>query len=153
MTTTAVPVQSPTVECWPLASRMPVLCATLHAPRSGRMHVRVQLAAWGLDAMQDVAETIASELITNAVQASTDDDGDPLLIDNRLAGLQLSVFTDGTRLLIRVWDRAPGVPVRREPEIAEEGGRGLLLVDRISSEWGWEPVGPGKVVWALLEAA
>jgi hypothetical protein len=43
--------------------------------------------------------------------------------------------------------------VPRHPEQSEEHGRGLQMVDRLSRDWGWNPV-PGmraKLVWALLD--
>lgn len=34
---------------------------------------------------------------------------------------------------------------------AEEGGKGLQMVDALSDVWGWSPVaGRGKAVWAIL---
>jgi hypothetical protein len=33
-----------------------------------------------------------------------------------------------------------------------ESGRGLVIVDALSSRWGWYPEGAGKVVWAAIEA-
>ena len=54
------------------------------------------------------------------------------------------------RLLVEVWDQAPGIPVLREAAGDEESGRGLILVNAISEKWGWNPAEgqPGKVVWA-----
>jgi hypothetical protein len=44
-------------------------------------------------------------------------------------------------------------PVRMTPDLAADGGRGLMLVEAISAQWDWYPVpgGQGKVVWALGE--
>jgi len=40
-----------------------------------------------------------------------------------------------------------------QPNLADEGGRGLMLVDALTERWGWNlpPSGRGKVVWALIE--
>ena len=39
------------------------------------------------------------------------------------------------------------------PGLADEGGRGLMLVDALTKRWGWNlpPSGRGKIVWALVE--
>ena len=59
---------------------------------------------------------------------------------------------DGQRILIQVWDGCDLKPERQEPALATESGRGLLLVEAISSHWGCYPrqQNGGKIVWALL---
>jgi hypothetical protein len=55
-----------------------------------------------------------------------------------------------------VEDGAPRPPVRADADLQDEAGRGLLLVETMSSRRGWYPAGElgGKVVWAeLVEAA
>src|SRR5450756_1546353 len=40
------------------------------------------------------------------------------------------------------------------PDLAEEAGRGLRMVDALIDVWGWSPVaGRGKAVWAVLFCA
>ena len=38
------------------------------------------------------------------------------------------------------------------PNLADEGGHGLMLVDALTERWGWSlsPSGRGKIVWALV---
>jgi len=41
------------------------------------------------------------------------------------------------------------------PRIAEPdalNGRGLVIVEALSTRWGWEPHDGGKIVWAELAA-
>ncbi|MFD9647984.1 ATP-binding protein, partial [Streptomyces sp. NPDC059082] len=47
-------------------------------------------------------------------------------------------------------DRRRGPPPPRPEGELADGGRGLLLVERLADRWGWYPrVGaPGKTVWA-----
>jgi hypothetical protein len=46
------------------------------------------------------------------------------------------------------------VGVDRGPLVlADEGGRGLALVDLLSDAWGIEPEEPGKSVWFRLRLA
>jgi hypothetical protein len=55
-------------------------------------------------------------------------------------------------VLILVWDGNPQLPVRVDPAEDAESGRGLLLVETISSRWGTyaTPQLGGKAVWALI---
>jgi serine/threonine-protein kinase RsbW len=90
----------------------------------------------------DDAELIVSELATNALAASSS----PLT----LIRAHISLLTAVTR--IEVWDRGVGKPQPVPSDREAEGGRGLLLVDALSSEWGWYARAGrfGKVVWAEL---
>ncbi|MFD9692267.1 ATP-binding protein [Kitasatospora sp. NPDC059146] len=58
--------------------------------------------------------------------------------------------TTGLTLLIVVRDGAPSGPVLDTTEPGDfEGGLGLGLVRAVSNDdWGWEPTGSGKAVWA-----
>jgi anti-sigma regulatory factor (Ser/Thr protein kinase) len=119
------------------------------------MHLRSVLAEWHMDAFTESAELIISELVTNAVQASTDESGNPVYHDGGMAVIRVRLLSDRARLLVEVWDRAPGIPVRRYPKGIEETGRGLALVDALSLTWGWRhvPDPGGKCVWAELRLA
>jgi hypothetical protein len=53
-----------------------------------------------------------------------------------------------------VWDASPWPPVRTEASDYAESGRGLILVEAVSEQWGWytrEDSG-GKFVWAIIRA-
>jgi anti-sigma regulatory factor (Ser/Thr protein kinase) len=115
-----------------------------------RVCVRATLHAWHEDALVQDAELIVSELTGNAVAASADADGRPVYVDGRIPVIRVCLLTDGVRLLMEVWDQAPGIPVLREATGDEESGRGLMLVNAISDKWGWDPAEgqSGKVVRA-----
>ncbi|WP_327308639.1 ATP-binding protein [Streptomyces sp. NBC_01298] len=52
------------------------------------------------------------------------------------------------RLRIEVTDPSPVVPVHRLPaDPARPGGHGLLIVTRLASAWGADPLDGGKCVW------
>ncbi len=54
-------------------------------------------------------------------------------------------------VLLAVADASPRPPVRLNLEAEAEGGRGLALVETLSSRWGWHLTsitGLMKVVWA-----
>lgn len=51
---------------------------------------------------------------------------------------------------IEVSDGSPDLPVERRPVADEPRGRGILLVSRLSRQWGVHVDGPGKTVWAEI---
>ncbi|GLX02424.1 ATP-binding protein [Microtetraspora sp. NBRC 16547] len=106
---------------------------------TARHLVRAQLGGWGCGEHCEVAELLVSELVTNALRHGS---GGPVLT---------LTSADGT-LRCEVEDESP-VPVRTCPApLDDEGGRGLLLVDALSSSWGTGRTGRGKVVWFELDA-
>ena len=75
-----------------------------------------------------------SEAVTNAVLHA----GTPVRL----------VVRETARLLrIEVTDDDPTMPVAREPDPATPTGRGLLLIDRLTSRWGIDSRRDGKTVW------
>jgi anti-sigma regulatory factor (Ser/Thr protein kinase) len=100
---------------------------------------------WGLPAFSDNAELLLSELVTNAIEASQP--------AGRILPVRLRLSSDRSRLLIQVQDASPHPPARTGPHDQDERGRGLLIVDAISTKWGWyaEEDRSGKIVWALIE--
>lgn len=128
-----------------------------------RLHTRQVLWEWGLSGLNEAAELVVSELITNAVQASVEaarpglDDGEPAGVP----GVWLWLTSDGGEVVVEVGDGSPRPPVPAAPDRDEEGGRGLLLVETLSQAWGYyfpadEPDADGpekaarKIVWALF---
>jgi anti-sigma regulatory factor (Ser/Thr protein kinase) len=114
----------------------------------------------GDSAMACMAEDVTllvSELVTNAVVASTGTDGRPKYteVNGGLPVIHLRLWSDRTRIVIEVWDQSPQVPEVKKPEPDAENGRGLLLVESLSERWGWDyvPGWSGKVVWAEINAA
>ena len=127
---------------WPLAYAVPPLGALPTAPRLTRAAVRSTLDLWRLrHDMTEVAETVASELVTNALNASTGPEGQPLYDESgHLLTIGLVLRTDSARLRIEVWDRAEGKPARRDASELDSSGRGLAMVDFWTrSNWGWIP--------------
>jgi anti-sigma regulatory factor (Ser/Thr protein kinase) len=110
-----------------------------------RLHTRQVTWEWGLTALADDAELIVSELVTNALEACPPKDA--------VAALRLSLSSDGSRLLIEVLDGSSHPPERTGAGRDGECGRGLLIVETISTQWGWRPLEGqrGKSVWALIE--
>jgi len=113
------------------------------APGCARAWTRQILWEWRLAGLSDTSEVIVSELTANAVLAS------------RREGrsfIRLIVTLDQGELAVLVRDYCSGAPQPRDAGADDEDGRGLLLVQAMSSRSGWYPVGdgtPGKVVWAV----
>jgi anti-sigma regulatory factor (Ser/Thr protein kinase) len=137
----------PELAGWPLYAALP-LSALPTAPGCGRAWTRQILHEWGLDRLADNTELLVSELTTNAIQASAP------LAD---AGIGLWLASDCERAVILVWDASPQPPAPADPGQDAEDGRGLLLVQALSLQWGWyfrasaSPSGhAGKVVWVIV---
>lgn len=131
-----------------------VVAALPTATPCARLHARTISLEWGLGDLADTVELVVSELVTNAVHASVDHDGRPQYSpEHGLACVHLRLSTDGLTALIEVWDESARPPTPVQPAPADEGGRGLLLVDALTERWGWSlpPSGRGKIVWALVE--
>jgi anti-sigma regulatory factor (Ser/Thr protein kinase) len=141
-------------DAWPLRSHLE-LGALPSAVPSARLHSRLVVAEWGLAELAAAVELVVSEIATNAVQASAG------LTGSRYQGrwrpgrppVRLWLRSDRERVLIQVWDGNDQMPRRPEPEPDAEHGRGLLLVESLSAEWGaFRPDGSGgKVVWARCD--
>jgi hypothetical protein len=142
------------VSHWPRSSAIPPLGAFLTAPRLARVLAADTLAAWSMTGLAEPVGLVVSELVTNAVRASSGPDGCPLYVGGRMPVVRVCLFTDGRCLLIEVWDQAHGVPTLRPAAGLDESGRGLPLVDAITGgRWGWHPVRklPDKCVWAEMQ--
>lgn len=127
-----------------------MLAAIPEAPRTCRSIVRAALRIRGLAGLTDDADTVVTELASNAARLMRAE-----AAAGRLGGdvpvivLVLSWRPGGVR--IEVWDCAPGVPAMREPDWMAESGRGLFLVNQATDgRWGYRTAGSAKCVWADL---
>lgn len=132
------------------------LAALPSAVPCARLHARAIMHEWNVAEMADTVELVVSELVTNAVVASGRAGGQPTY--QRRAGLPvlaLRLSVHDRQLLVEVWDDVPGAPSRRAAHPTDEHGRGLRLVEALSTRWGYyEPEsGRGKVVWAEVAHA
>jgi anti-sigma regulatory factor (Ser/Thr protein kinase) len=99
---------------------------------------------WGLAHLADTAELLASEIVSNAVQAS----GQLKIPDPPVA--RVTVNADRESVLIRVWDGSDGMPIRQQAGPSDDGGRRLTIIDALGTDWGAYREPDGKVVWALI---
>jgi hypothetical protein len=141
---TNISMQRP-ASSWPLMTHLELAALPTAVP-CARMHAKAVVLEWGLPALTENTELIVSELVTNSIRAVQLPVGD----DFTVAVVRLWLFTDLHRVLIRVWDGSRQMPARRDAGLDEVSGRGLMLVEYLSSEWGAFRDGEGKVVWALV---
>jgi hypothetical protein len=106
------------------------------AAEQARLLTKIALADWDLGDALDNALIIVAELATNATKI-----GDVF---------HLSLTRQGRTVLIEVWDSSEALPDRRPRSSDRVDGRGLLLVEGCSQDWGWrlEAQG-GKTVWSI----
>ncbi|GAA2027246.1 hypothetical protein GCM10009756_18230 [Pseudokineococcus marinus] len=120
---------------------------TAEVPRARQLLGRA-LAAWQLD--EDAADTtllLASELVTNAVRHGRP----PVHVHAEVSAGVVRVEVD---------DASPS-PIRpQDPDLDDLGGRGLQLVEMLSSAWGsrlrdrrHDDGRPVKCVWFELRAS
>ncbi|MDQ1396027.1 MAG: hypothetical protein QOG64_1286, partial [Acidimicrobiaceae bacterium] len=121
----------------PRAARIRIGCQPSSVPKA-RDILRRLLASWRLDSMlESDVELLTSEVVTNAVvHASTD--------------VTVVFRYLGDRMRIEVGDGSRVLPQLRVAAPHDTGGRGLLLLDRLSSSWGTVPTRSGKRVWFEL---
>lgn len=119
------------------------LAPTATAPAAARLYVRDVLEYWRLalpdDGVIDRAELLADELVSNAVVHAR-------------TSLRLRLELHGDLLHIAVHDASPRL-LRLVPDDPGSGaGRGLRLVERLSTAWGVQRrPDDGKVVWCTLQ--
>ncbi|MET7284438.1 ATP-binding protein [Streptomyces sp. NPDC005573] len=137
----------PETESWEYSLHIP---NDLRAVTISRRTLRLILTMHGLIGLVDVAELVATELVSNAVRHTKGP-----------AALRVRWSPPGT-LRIGAWDADPEppgpAPSTRGRELEElEQGRGLALVRACSAEWGWYALAAGgnrgKYVWCELAAA
>jgi PAS domain-containing protein len=103
------------------------------AARAARAYVRDQLAAWGLDALADSTQTLASELVANVIRHAR-------------GPIWLRLLRSQT-LVCEVFDGSVTTPRMRRASWTDEGGRGLQLVSALCDRWGTRYMTSGKCIW------
>lgn len=119
------------------------------AAANARHHARQVLWDLGLKELIEPVELIVSEIVTNAIRASADlgtsEDG---------SIIRVWLAVEEGSVLVLVWDASPSKPERQQLAPDAESGRGLLLVEALSTAWGSFQLAneSGKVVWALCQS-
>lgn len=120
---------------------------TAAAVPAARALVRSAIAEVEHPADCDTAELLTAELVANAVEHTAGRGPIELVVELLPGGCQVEVHDP---------DPAPPGhltrPVIEEPDVWQEGGRGLLLIRALSSSCGHRPTPRGKAVWFRLPA-
>ncbi len=138
---------------WPLRSGLELGALPTAVP-CARLHARQVAWEWGLGALAETVELVVSEIVTNAIRASVIAAGDRrrLMEPAGVPIVRLRLATDRRRVLVQVWDGSPSKPQRQQPGPDVESGRGLLLIEALSTDWGTcsSAGSPGKIVWCMI---
>ena len=128
------------------ALRRPVQLLTRSFPRmlQSISHARAMtaqaLAEWGMDDLVGDGLVVVSELATNAVLHAR-------------TSFELRLSSHPRSFRIAVVDSGPGTPEPLAPSGVRPSGRGLQIVDSMSTAWGVSGLAEGtKLVWAELPA-
>lgn len=106
------------------------------APARAREQVSALLRRWHVrDDTRHNAMLLVSELVTNAVRYAT-------------GPITVRLIRAGHGLLCEVGDTGNGRPRLRRAGLLDDGGRGLIIVHRLTTRWGVRWTDTGKVVWA-----
>lgn len=117
---------------------LPAVPESVH---SARVQVRAALADLRLgEQLGYAAELLTSELVTNAIRYGS----------GARDFVGLTVRRRGPRIRIEVRDSVRRLPRPRRAEVSDEHGRGLGILETLSTAWGARPTLTGKVVWFEL---
>jgi anti-sigma regulatory factor (Ser/Thr protein kinase) len=117
-----------------------MLPSTPYSVQMARFYIRAALTYHDLGDYSEGAEAVTSELVTNAIKHA----GAPKF------GLEVMRLAGSGAVAVIVTDPSPQPPVKRYPAKNTEHGRGLHIVEALSTNWGWRPEDPGKAVYAIL---
>ena len=110
-----------------------VLAADRRAPATARESVRTTCAD-SLPHLVDDAVLLVSEVVTNAVKHGR-------------APVRLRIDCERTSVVVAVDDANPAFPRVRRADRRRHSGRGLVLLERLATEWGVRRIDGGKQVW------
>jgi anti-sigma regulatory factor (Ser/Thr protein kinase) len=120
--------------------RRVALTAGPAAAGEARSHVRAAIHAWHVPIDPYVAVLLTSELVTNAIKHKADDNDTVLLV----------ITWAEDQMRIEVHDASRFEPLLVDAPPDAETGRGLMLVDSLSAEWGFRKTAAGKAVYFTL---
>jgi anti-sigma regulatory factor (Ser/Thr protein kinase) len=108
------------------------------AAAQARREVRAAICAWDITVDPDVAVLLTSELVTNAIR-------------HEVTGIVVLAITCSCgQLRVDVHDTSRSWPMLVDAPTDAEVGRGLMLVNTLSTEWGFYRTPAGKAVYFTL---
>jgi anti-sigma regulatory factor (Ser/Thr protein kinase) len=116
------------------------LPGTPFSVQMARFYVQSALRYYDLGAYAGDVEMVTSELVSNAIRHA----------GARAVNLELMRLSGSGAVVVMVDDPSPDPPVKRDLADDAENGRGLHVVEALSSRWGWTAQDPGKAVFAIF---
>lgn len=110
---------------------------SVHGPSQARAAVTACAQELGLQSVCDDVVLLVSEMVTNAIRHAE-------------PPVRLELQAGEQDVVVAVRDGSPNPPRPRAAGEEVEGGRGMLLVDLLTSDHGVRVDQPGKAVWARL---
>jgi anti-sigma regulatory factor (Ser/Thr protein kinase) len=114
------------------------LIAASASPAAARSKVRAAINAWEIPVDVSVAVLLVSELVTNAIR------------HEETEAVTLIITCACDQLRVEVHDTSRSLPVTVDGPADAEAGRGLMLVAKLSDEWGFYGTPTGKAVYFAL---
>ena len=111
------------------------------AAAEARRQVRAAIRSCPVPVDLDVALLLTSELVTNAVRHEA---------GHRAQAVVLDINCSHGRFRVDVHDTSRSLPAVADVPADAETGRGLLLVETLSDEWGFYHTPAGKAVYFTL---
>jgi anti-sigma regulatory factor (Ser/Thr protein kinase) len=119
-------------------SRSTELRAGPNTPAEARLFLSEALGSFDVDVDRDAAHLLTSELASNAARHGKEP-------------IDVSVSVEEEGLRVSVFDRGAGFdPEQISSAPRDEGGRGLQIVQSLSSDWGVDRHDDGTEVWFRL---
>jgi anti-sigma regulatory factor (Ser/Thr protein kinase) len=115
------------------------------APAEARRRVRDAIRSWRVPVDLDAALLLTSELVTNAIRHEAGQEA-----GQGAQAVMLAITSSRGRLRVDVHDTSRSLPAVAEVPADAETGRGLLLVETLSAEWGFYRTPAGKAVYFTL---
>lgn len=110
------------------------LGAGLQTPGLARRFVKRALERWEAKSEIELVELLVSELVTNSIVHARSD-------------VEVSVGIEADVARVAVFDSSLDPPVRKLARPDESTGRGMLMLDALSTAWGIDYTAGGKSVW------
>jgi anti-sigma regulatory factor (Ser/Thr protein kinase) len=99
----------------------------------------------------DAALAVAPDVETDTVALLVSEVATNALVHGE-GQVRVRVLATVAGVRVEVHDESTALPAKREATVLDEGGRGVALVEALSSSWGSAADDGGKTVWFEVEA-
>ncbi|HUP69338.1 MAG TPA: response regulator [Acidimicrobiales bacterium] len=119
---------------WALAENRAHLEADPRSSAAARRFVEETLRRWECEGLLDTVNLLVSELVTNSIVHAA-------------SAADIAVLLKPAAVRIEVADHGQVVPAVKDADDSDTSGRGLAIVEALSSAWGIVPNPHGKTIW------